>query len=266
MELPLLPVVVVMILGRILMSKMIGFCNQGMIKCIPSPITVFLTPAKRSNMTARSPPSTLYMLEDMTETPIPTGNAQRISLSIRTWDMDKTFRARGWSHLKMKPIEFKSPGTLADEWKKIREDEKVTNDNAAKDTRSLYERLKEQRAIQIEEELEATRSSIYRIVDICSIISIEAAVRTLESEDLEFLNLLEEESRKQETERQREVLCEMERIRSKTELQQPDSLDTILELKRKLITPAATTKQPTGKSGMLQQKNLLKASIIKKKK
>ena len=44
--------------GRERMSNMIGFCTQGIRKWVPSPITLVLTPWKRSKMTARWPPST----------------------------------------------------------------------------------------------------------------------------------------------------------------------------------------------------------------
>ena len=55
---PLLPVTTGIRRGRLRMLKMIGFWTQGMRKWVPSPLTVWRTPRKRSNITARSPPST----------------------------------------------------------------------------------------------------------------------------------------------------------------------------------------------------------------
>ena len=40
------------------MSKMMGRCSHGMMKCVPSPTTCCLIPWKRSKMTARRPAST----------------------------------------------------------------------------------------------------------------------------------------------------------------------------------------------------------------
>jgi hypothetical protein len=54
----LLPVVVAMFLGFVRTSKMMLRCSQGTRKCVPSFITVSLTPFTRSKMTARVPPLT----------------------------------------------------------------------------------------------------------------------------------------------------------------------------------------------------------------
>ena len=53
------PVADEMLRGRIRTSNWCGVCSHGMRKCVPSPAIVFFTPAKRSNITARWPPSTL---------------------------------------------------------------------------------------------------------------------------------------------------------------------------------------------------------------
>lgn len=55
---PLLPVTTGTFLGLDRISKMIGFCTQGIKKWVPSPTTNFLIPVNRSKITARWPPST----------------------------------------------------------------------------------------------------------------------------------------------------------------------------------------------------------------
>lgn len=57
----LLPVVVEIFLGFVRTSKMTAFCNQGIRKCVPSSTTSFLTPERRSKITARVPPRTSYI-------------------------------------------------------------------------------------------------------------------------------------------------------------------------------------------------------------
>jgi hypothetical protein len=56
--LPLVPVTELMVRGRVRMSMMWGVCTQGILKCVPSPVTSGRIPLKRSKITARSPPST----------------------------------------------------------------------------------------------------------------------------------------------------------------------------------------------------------------
>mmetsp|Transcript_21178 Transcript_21178/g.35517 ORF Transcript_21178/g.35517 Transcript_21178/m.35517 type:complete len:210 (+) Transcript_21178:602-1231(+) len=46
--------------GRVRMSKMVGLCSHGIMICIPSPFDSSSTPWRRSKITARSPPSTVY--------------------------------------------------------------------------------------------------------------------------------------------------------------------------------------------------------------
>lgn len=56
--LPLLPVETDTDRGLVLMSKIIGLCSHGIMKCVPSPITSCLTPWNLSKIIARWPPST----------------------------------------------------------------------------------------------------------------------------------------------------------------------------------------------------------------
>lgn len=46
--------------GRVLMSKMKGFCSHGVKKWVPSPTVSSITPRIRSKITALWPPSTVY--------------------------------------------------------------------------------------------------------------------------------------------------------------------------------------------------------------
>lgn len=57
-DVPLLPVMTGTLRGRDLQSKMIGFCTQGIRKCVPSPTTSSWTPRNLSKMTALCPAST----------------------------------------------------------------------------------------------------------------------------------------------------------------------------------------------------------------
>ncbi len=55
---PLVPVTELIARGLVLMSKMLGVCSNGTMKCVPSPTTSGSTPRNLSKTTARSPPST----------------------------------------------------------------------------------------------------------------------------------------------------------------------------------------------------------------
>lgn len=84
----LVPVLLAMLRGLMRTSKMWGSWSQGMRKWVPSPMTRFFTPDRRSNMTARDPPSTLYSEACSRETPAPRPTApcailERMLVAIR---------------------------------------------------------------------------------------------------------------------------------------------------------------------------------------
>lgn len=59
-SLPFVPVTELMLRGLVRMSMMFGVCTHGIRKCVPSPTFSGRIPRKRSNITARSPPSTAH--------------------------------------------------------------------------------------------------------------------------------------------------------------------------------------------------------------
>jgi hypothetical protein len=67
--------------GRVRMSKMEGFWSQGMRKWVPSETTVGSTPWKRSKMTARCPPSTVYRDVETADAVTPTPAATLASFA-----------------------------------------------------------------------------------------------------------------------------------------------------------------------------------------
>ena len=81
------PVADEMLRGRIRTSNWCGVCTHGMRKCVPSPRTARCTPLRRSNITARKPPSTLYTDAWKSETPAPMPTAARANPLRACWAM-----------------------------------------------------------------------------------------------------------------------------------------------------------------------------------
>lgn len=150
----------------------------------------------------------------------------------------------------MKKFELGS-ANLDDEWSKAKERVAQISkeaDDSAKDPRSLYERLQEQRQIKFEAEMEEQRGM--------------AAVRTLETQDLEFLEAVEREQAEKQKRLEEEVIRQRELIKKKLQEDSTNVEQSETEELKKLIRQRPSI--ATASSG-LKQKDLLKAAIRKKR-
>lgn len=136
---------------------------------------------------------------------------------------------------------------LSEKWdevrKKIAENIKI-DESAPVDSRSLYEKLQEQKKMKIEAEMEEQKS--------------RNAVRVLDNDDFEYLEGLEASKRAQERALEEDTRRQMELVKARNKASQDEKqlLNEVANNPR-LFKPTTTP--------ALRQKDILRAAIVKKK-
>jgi alpha-glucosidase (family GH31 glycosyl hydrolase) len=136
---------------------------------------------------------------------------------------------------------------LSDRWDKVRNKSKemeLDTGKAPADTRSLYEKLQDQKKLLMEAEMEEQRT--------------RNAVRVLDNDDFEHLESLEASKRAQEQALEQDTKRQIELVKSRNTaaLEEKQVLLDVTSNPRRFRSTAAST---------LRQKDILRSAIIKKR-